>query len=200
MSWALYSPSEASNLRTHLKIHRQMQPKIWLCLFPCRQFEDIFENAQWWKVKQMQLVWLCLSRAGLLRTHLQTHSGEKTNKCYQCDYDSGRRFQETFENSQWTQVKQMQPMHWLHLFDLWVCDYACSDPTGLRSHLKTHSGRKSNKCNQNDYASSNASNLRWHFKTHSGEKPNKCNQCNYASFLEGNLRTHFKSHSGKKSN
>ena len=27
------------------------------------------------------------------------------------------------------------------------CDYACSDPSALRSHLKKHSGQKSNKCN-----------------------------------------------------
>jgi uncharacterized Zn-finger protein len=42
--------------------------------------------------------------------------------------------------------------------------------------LKTHSGEKSNKCNQCDYASSQAGVLRRHLKTHSGEKPNKCNK------------------------
>ena len=37
---------------------------------------------------------------------------------------------------------------------------------------------KSNKCNQCDYASSQAGDLRTHLKTHSGEKSNKFNQCN----------------------
>ena len=34
------------------------------------------------------------------------------------------------------------------------------------THLKTHSGEKSNTCNQCDYATSDTSNLRKHFKTH----------------------------------
>ena len=58
------------------------------------------------------------------------------------------------------------------------CDFACSDPSSLRTHLKTHSGDKLNKCNQCDYRSSRASNLRTHLKTHSGEKSNKCNERN----------------------
>ena len=49
-----------------------------------------------------------------------------------------RQFEETFENAQWRKVNQMQPM--------WLCH--------LRTHLKTHGGEKSNKCNQCDYASS----------------------------------------------
>ena len=37
----------------------------------------------------------------------------------------------------------------------------------LRSHLKTHSGEKSHKCNQCDYTSCDASNYRKHLKKHS---------------------------------
>ena len=35
------------------------------------------------------------------------------------------------------------------------------------------------KCNLCDFASSRANNLRAHLKTHTGEKSNKCNQCDY---------------------
>ena len=42
----------------------------------------------------------------------------------------------------------------------------------LRTHLKTHSGEKSHKCNQCDYASSRADSLRRRLKMHSGEKSN----------------------------
>ena len=61
----------------------------------------------------------------------------------------------------------------------------------------SHSGEKTNKCNQCDFASSYAGALRTHLKTHSGEKSNKCNQCDYTSSQTSNLRTHFKMHSGK---
>ena len=72
--------------------------------------------------------------------------------------------------------------------------------SSLRTHLKTHNGEKSNKCNKCNFASSRADVLRTHLKTHSGEKPNKCTQCDYASSLAGNLRNHLKTHTGEKSN
>ena len=37
-------------------------------------------------------------------------------------------------------------------------------------NLKSHSAEKLHKCNQCDYASSDSSNLRTHLKTHSGAK------------------------------
>ena len=49
------------------------------------------------------------------------------------------------------------------------CDFASSEARNFRRHLKTHSGEKSNKCNQ----SSEASNLRKHLITHIAEKSNR---------------------------
>ena len=63
---------------------------------------------------------------------------------------------------------------------------------GLRTHLKTTNGEKSNKCNQCNYSTAYASALRTHLKKHSGEKSNKCNQCDYASSDAGNLWAHLK--------
>ena len=44
------------------------------------------------------------------------------------------------------------------------------------SVTKTGQFRKPNKCSQCEYVSSNTSHLRSHLKTHTGEKSNKCNQ------------------------
>ena len=70
-------------------------------------------------------------------------------------------------------------------------------PSDLRKHLKTHGGKKLNKCSKYNNASFVAGDLRKHLKRHSGEKSNKCNQCDYASFWAGNLRNHLKTHSEK---
>ena len=51
--------------------------------------------------------------------------------------------------------------------------------------MKTHSGEKSNKCNQYDFASSWADILRIHRNTHSGEKFN-----NFISEFIGMLYNH----------
>jgi len=87
-----YASSVASNLRKHLKMHSGEKSNR------CNQCD------------------FASSYARSLKTHLKIHSGEKLNKCDQCDYASSwvRQFEETFENTQWRKVEQMQPMHyWL---------------------------------------------------------------------------------------
>ena len=129
------------------------------------------------------------SYAGNLGKHLKIHSGEKSNKCNQCDYASSyasslRRHLKTHSGEKSNKCNQ--------------CDYASSQASNLRTHLKTHSGEKTNKCSQCDYACSNPSALRTHLKTHSGEKKNKCSQCDYASSQTSDLRKNMQIHSGEK--
>ena len=125
------------------------------------------------------------------RRHLKIHTGEKSNKCNQCNYASSRiwQFEDSFENTQWRKVKQMQSV-WLYILR----------GRQLEKTFEIHSGEKSNKCYQCNYASSCAGNLRRHLKTHSGEKSNKCNQCDFTSSEAGKLRKHLKTHIEEKSN
>ena len=98
-----------------------------------------------------------------------------------------KQFEKTFENAQWWKVKKVQPM--------WLCILSGRQ---FEDTLEIHSiGDKSNNCNQCDYSSSDANNLRRHFKMHLGEKSNKCNQCDFASIQAGDLRRHLKTHRWK---
>ena len=67
----------------------------------------------------------------------------------------------------------------------------------MRTHLKTHSGEKSNKSNQYSYASSQERNLKTHLKTHSGEKSNKCNNVTLHPLMQA-LWRHIWKHTAEK--
>merc|ERR1711953_1481138 len=66
-----------------------------------------------------------------LRDHLKKHSGEKPNKCNQCDYASSqagnlRAHLKTHSGDKPNKCSQ--------------CDFASSYASALRIHMKTHSG------------------------------------------------------------
>ena len=115
-----------------------MQP-VWVCFLSGKPFEDTFENTQWIKVKQMQPVWLCIL--------------------------SGNPFDDSFENTQWRKVEQMQPV--------WLCIFP---NRRFEDSFENKQWEVSNKSSQCDYASSQTGSFWTHLKTHSGEKSNKCNQ------------------------
>ena len=129
----------------------------------------------WWQTNNQPTNRVNLEQVCLLNSEqsrlLQKHSGERSNKCNQCDFasceaDHLKRHFITHSGEKSDKCNQ--------------CDYASSLEVNLRTHLKEHNGEKSNKCNQCDFASSNPSTLRDHLKTHSGEKLKKCSQSNCA--------------------
>ena len=68
----------------------------------------------------------------------------------------------------------------------------------FRKHLQTHSGGKSDKCNQYDFVLFGATGFWKHFETHSGENSNKCNKWDGSLFEASNFRMHLETHSGGK--
>ena len=58
-------------------------------------------------------------------------------------------------------------------------------------HIWKHT-MESNKCEKCNFASYDVSGLRVHLRTHSGVKSHKCNQCDHVSSRAGHLRTHLK--------
>ena len=78
---------------------------------------------------------------------------------------SGRQFEDTYEDSQWRKVKQMQPVR---ICMLWS---KCFEET-----FETHSGEKSHPI------TSSLDSLRMHFKRQ--KKSNKCSQCDFISSQE----------------
>ena len=140
------------------------------------------------------------------------HSGEKSNKCKQCEY----AVLHAYHSSEHLNTHRKEHFHKCEQCDLAFliqeilgrickrtdkcnhCKYAQYQTGNLRTQMKMHSGEKLNQCNQCDYVYSDPSTLRTHLKRR--EKSNKCNQCDFASSRAGDLRRHLKTHIGEKSN
>ena len=67
-----------------------------------------------------------------------------------------------------------------------ACDFATNQISGLRAHLRAHSGENSSKCYLCDYKISVAGDLKKHLITHSVEKTKKCNVCDCAIYQAKN--------------
>ena len=97
------------------------------------------------------------TQASHLRSHIKTHSGEKLNRCDQCELSFART-------------------------------------STLQDHKRIHSGEKPNKCDQCDFSTSRATTLKIHNRMHTGEKPYKCNDCEFVCVSSSNLHHHMKTH------
>ena len=116
-----------------------MQP-LQVCTVSKRKLEDADENAQWGKAKPMQPMRLYVysDPSTLIEDTFKKMSGEKSNKCSQCDFASSwagdlRIHLKTHIGEKSNKCNQ--------------CDFAFTQAGDLRKHLKTHSGEKSSKCN-----------------------------------------------------
>ena len=177
---------------------------MWRRLFLCRWFKETFEKAQWRKVKQMWLVWLCILLC--------------------------KQFTETCEKSQRGNVKQLWPV-WQCIFlgyaiyrNLWkrTAEKIQTNVTSVTMHLfrqaiwkkhLKHSGE--NQTNAIGVTMNLIRNAIWRLiwkytveksqtnatkqcliwiRLHSEENTNKCNQCDFASLWANALTKHMKMH------
>ena len=105
--------------------------------------EDSLSDSHWREIAQM-----CnksLNNAGNLRTHLQTHSGEKLHTCAECNksFWSSWKSEKSSAHSQCNQ-----------------CSHATTTAQNLTFHIMTHPGEKVFKCTQCNHATTSARNLR----------------------------------------
>ena len=94
--------------------------------------DDLDFRTQWRKVKQMQPMQLCTFSCRPIKgtfKNLKMHSGEKSNKCNQCDYAS---------NDIGNLGKHLKMHRGEKSNKCSQCDFACSDPSSLRKHMKRH--------------------------------------------------------------
>ena len=127
----------------------------------------------------MQPVWIRVCSCKSIKGSLKIHSGEKSNKCNQCDYVS-------------IQAGNLRT----HILRKHI------NVDGIfsrASHLKRHIGEKSLKCSHCNFISTELSKLKMHLKTHIGEKSDTNKQHGFSSGQEDNLKTNSKTHFGKKS-
>ena len=158
-----YVFSRAGNLRRPLKLHNELH---WRKMQPM----------QIWKIEQMQLAWICILPVMPFEDTFVKHTGEKPNKCNECDVPSCQAKNLTRHLNRHSGKKpKIQPMRiwkieqmqlvWLRILPLmFFLNNMHFKPNVLMQLLSWLSGKK-----------------------HTGEKSYKSIECDLASFQTNNL-------------
>ena len=105
--------------------------------------------------------------------------------CNLCDDNSRCNSCKEKTKSQWSTLEKFH-------FKAPISTFSLATPS------TSHSGEKSNKCNQCDFESFQAGDLKKHLKLHSEEKAYKCKECDFAFSMQSNLNKHIEKHRNKK--
>ena len=73
-----------------------------------------------------------------------------------------------------------------------MCGQACSRPSHLTAHMRTHSGDRPYACSTCSQAFSTSSSLARHERTHIGDRPYACTTCGKAFSESSSLTRHCK--------
>lgn len=156
--------SRPSSLSLHMKTHKE---KTHTCGYCGKRF----------------------GRADLLRSHRNTHTGERPYVCDIC-------------NKTYPHQSQLRVHKRVHTgerpYSCTYCGKQFTEHNPLRVHLRTHTGERPYGCQSCGKTFSNVGNLRMHERIHTGEKPHGCSQCGKRFNSHGDLKTHYRIHTGEK--
>ena len=80
------------------------------------------------------------------------------------------------------------------VYECTICGKACSSPSKLTRHMRTHTGDRPYECTTCGQTFSQSSDLTRHMRTHTGEQPYVCKTCGLVFSFSSNMTKHMKIH------
>ncbi|XP_015116029.1 zinc finger protein 429 [Diachasma alloeum] len=121
-----------------------------------------------------------------LRSHKTSHKSDDKNT-FQCD-----KCQRVFKTCRLLKLHGNSAHKDCKPFTCNFCDYSAATRSGLKLHLRRHTGEKPFSCDQCAYSTGDHNSLRRHKLRHLGLKPYNCPHCSYACIQSSTYKVHLK--------